>query len=140
MKLTRSEMDADDLVQIAFQKLWENHAKLEMVVAKSWLFKTAYRAMIDAFRKDKRNRDYIKTQEEVAEYSQESYENRDLIHRAFEELTEEQKNLIMLRDYEGYSYNEICEITGLTLSNVKIILFRSRKILKAKLEKWVVNE
>ncbi|GAA5219465.1 sigma-70 family RNA polymerase sigma factor [Membranihabitans marinus] len=140
MKLTSSEMDADDLVQIAFQKLWENHDKLEMVVAKSWLYKTAYRSMIDAFRKDKRNREYIKSQQGDVEYSQTRYENRDLIHRAFEELTEEQKNLIMLRDYEGYSYNEICEITGLTLSNVKIILFRTRKLLKAKLEKWVVNE
>ena len=36
----------------------------------------------------------------------------------------------MLRDYEGYNYNEIGEITGLNESQVKVYIFRARKLLK----------
>lgn len=140
VKLTQSQVDADDLVQIAFQKLWERHHNLEVVVAKSWLFRTAYNAMIDQFRKTKRNREYISKQVEHVEESQKGFEEKDWINNAFETLTEEQKSLIMLRDYEGYSYQEICDITGLTLSNVKIILFRSRKILKSRIEEMMLND
>ncbi|WP_236973760.1 RNA polymerase sigma factor [Membranihabitans maritimus] len=139
-KLTQSRADADDLVQIAFVKLWENREKLEKVVAKSWLFRTAYNAMIDAFRKNKREREYRNVQEEKVVENQQSFENKDLIEQAFETLSEEQKKLILLRDYEGYSYNEIADISGLTLSNVKIILFRGRKILKIKLEELHLQE
>jgi RNA polymerase sigma-70 factor (ECF subfamily) len=40
----------------------------------------------------------------------------------------------MLRDYEGYSYDEIAEITGLSLSQVKVYIFRGRTFLRRQLE------
>lgn len=131
--LTGNGADADDLVQTAYQKLWENRKKLDKKVARSWLFKTAYRSMIDTYRKVRRERDYRNVQQEgVSEFS-ERVEQQDLIKRALVVLTEEQKNVLLLRDYEGYSYKELCDITGLSMSNIKIILFRSRKKLKEKL-------
>ncbi len=131
--LTRSHADADDLVQTAFKKLWENHKTLEKKIAKSWLFKTAYRSMIDDYRKVKRDREYRNRQEEQKTEFHSSIENQDLIRKAMEVLTDEQKNLVMLRDYEGYSYKELCEITGMSMPNVKSSLFRCRKKLKEKL-------
>jgi len=131
--LTGNSADADDLVQTAFTRLWENHKNLEKKVAKSWLFKTAYRSMIDDYRKEKRNREYRNQQEEGITDFQSSVENQDLIRKAMEVLTDEQKNLIMLRDYEGYSYVELCDITGMSMANVKSTLFRCRKKLKEKL-------
>ena len=131
--LTRNQADADDLVQTAFKKLWENRKRLERQVAKSWLFRTAYRSMIDDYRKVKREREYRNSQEERATEFQSSIEDQDLIRKALQVLTDEQKNLILLRDYEGYSYKELCDITGMSMSNVKITLFRCRKKLKEKL-------
>jgi len=131
--LTGNQADADDLVQTAFRKLWENVNELDHKVAKSWLFRTAYRSMIDDYRKVKREREYRNRQVERSMEFESSIEERDLVRKALEVLTEEQKNLILLRDYEGYSYQELCDLTGMSMPAVKTTLFRCRKKLKEKL-------
>jgi len=45
-------------------------------------------------------------------------------------LPEIQRSVILLRDYEGYNYEEIAEVTELTLSQVKVYIFRGRQKLK----------
>ena len=45
-------------------------------------------------------------------------------------MSEIQRSVVMLRDYEGYPYDEIGEITGLSESQVKVYIFRARKALK----------
>jgi RNA polymerase sigma-70 factor (ECF subfamily) len=47
-----------------------------------------------------------------------------------ETLSEIQRNVILLRDYQGYSYAEIGEITGLNESQVKVYIYRARLALK----------
>ena len=51
-------------------------------------------------------------------------------HEALNTLPEIQRSVILLRDYEGYNYDEIADITGLTLSQVKVYIFRGRQKLK----------
>ncbi len=46
------------------------------------------------------------------------------------QLPADQRSVILLRDYEGYSYREISEITGLSESQVKVYIFRARMFLK----------
>ena len=46
-------------------------------------------------------------------------------------LTEIQRTVLTLRDYEGYSYQEIAEMSGLSEDQVKVYIFRARKFLKA---------
>ena len=41
---------------------------------------------------------------------------------------------MLLRDYEGYSYQEIAEIAGLSESQVKVYIFRARTALKKELK------
>lgn len=55
--------------------------------------------------------------------------NQNLM-KALEQLNELQKSLVMLKDYEGYSYQEIGEITGLNESQVKVYLHRARVTLR----------
>ena len=43
---------------------------------------------------------------------------------------ETNRSVILLRDYEGYSYNEIAEITGLNEAQVKVYIYRGRLFLK----------
>ncbi len=60
---------------------------------------------------------------------------KEIVNKAMEKLTEIQKTVIMLRDYEGYDYAEIGKITGLNESQVKVYIFRARQTLKNYLVK-----
>ena len=53
-----------------------------------------------------------------------------ILEEAVAKLPADQRSVIMLRDYEGYSYDEIADITGLTESQVKVYIFRGRMFLK----------
>jgi RNA polymerase sigma-70 factor (ECF subfamily) len=55
---------------------------------------------------------------------------KDLIDKALTYLPEAQKQVILLRDYEGYSYEDISTITDMSLSQVKVYIFRGRKKLQ----------
>ena len=52
------------------------------------------------------------------------------VNEALNKLPEIQRTVILLRDYEGYNYSEIGEITGLSESQVKVYIFRARNFLK----------
>ena len=54
----------------------------------------------------------------------------EILERAVENLPEDQKAVVMLRDYEGYSYREISEITDLSETQVKVYIYRARVFLK----------
>lgn len=54
----------------------------------------------------------------------------EVLQEALAQLPLIQRSVIMLRDYEGYEYNEISDITQLSLSQVKVYIFRARKSLK----------
>lgn len=127
----KDEDRSNDIVQDSFEKLWRNVAEIEYPVVKSWLFTTAYHTMIDIIRKENR----ITYREELGEYeyiSERQYSDlNEVLHLALERLPESQKSLILLRDYEGYSYKEIGEITGLTEAQVKVNIYRGRMALKS---------
>ena len=53
-----------------------------------------------------------------------------MLEKAIENLPEDQRAVVMLRDYEGYSYKEISEITNLSESQVKVYIYRARVFLK----------
>ena len=55
---------------------------------------------------------------------------KEILDEAIETLPEIQKSVILLRDYEGYSYKEIGDIVELTESQVKVYIFRGRLALK----------
>ena len=63
----------------------------------------------------------------------EKKERRDLIHRAIDDLPAEKKTVVVLRDIQGLSYEEIAKITGLNLGTLKSKLARARQDLKSKL-------
>ena len=52
------------------------------------------------------------------------------MEQALEQLPEDQKAVLMLRDYEGYSYREIAQITELSETQVKVYIYRARIYLK----------
>lgn len=130
LKSTKNPDDAKDVVQEAFSRLWKNKNSVDASKAKSYLFTTAYHVMIDDFRKKKREK-IIEDYEADKYFHNNQYSDlQEILTEALDKLPELQKNLILLRDYEGYSYKEIGKITNLNESQVKVYIFRARKILK----------
>ena len=135
VKNLRHEEDARDVVQTAFEKLWRNREAVENDKCKSYLFTVAYNNMIDHIRKNKRivlKDDF----NEVAMGSSAPQQNaKRILNEALSKLSETQRSLVMLKDYEGYNYAEIGEITGLNESQVKVYLHRARLQLRAYIVK-----
>ena len=126
----RDDDRANDIVQDSYEKLWRHVAEIDYVVAKSWLFSTAYHTMIDIIRKEKRITS-LEEYNETDNICDTQYSDlNEILHAALERLSEQQRTSVLLRDYEGYSYREIGEITGQTESQVKINIYRGRLALK----------
>jgi RNA polymerase sigma-70 factor (ECF subfamily) len=133
VKNLRHTEDAEDIVQSAFEKLWIHKDSVEPLKTKSYLFTVAYHLLIDHTRKAKR----ISLQESFENDTQAAYqENKALkkvLHEALAILNETQRSLVLLKDYEGYSYEEIGEITKLTTDQVRVYLHRARLKLRSYL-------
>ncbi len=130
LKNIKDEEKARDIVQDAFEKLWH---KLETVAPekiKSYLFSTAYHTMIDVIRKDKRMIGMEIIHDEMYSHSAQYTDLNEVLHEAVDKLPEIQRSVLLLRDYEGYSYNEIAVITGLNQSQVKVYIYRARESMK----------
>jgi RNA polymerase sigma-70 factor (ECF subfamily) len=135
VKNLKHEEDARDVVQTAFEKLWRSREEVEAARSKSYLFTIAYNQMIDHIRKVRRVslRDEFHEDTRVTVQPQASL--RKVLDEALSRLNETQRSLVMLKDYEGYSYEEIGRITGLSESQVKVYLHRARVQLKSYLVK-----
>lgn len=135
VKNLRHEEDARDVVQTAFEKLWRARADVEAAKSKSYLFTIAYNGMIDHLRKVKRI--YLRDEfNEEARVSHRQVNNaKAVLEEALAKLSETQRSLVLLKDYEGYNYEEIGQITGLNSSQVKVYLHRARLQLKEYLVK-----
>jgi RNA polymerase sigma-70 factor (ECF subfamily) len=127
----RDEARANDIVQDSYEKLWRHVTEIEYPVVKSWLFSTAYHNMIDIIRKEKRMTGMEPVHEQEMVYESHYSDLNEILHEALERLPEQQKTAVMLRDYEGYSYKEIGDITGLSEAQVKINIYRGRLALKS---------
>jgi RNA polymerase sigma-70 factor (ECF subfamily) len=130
VKNLRHEEDARDIVQSAFEKMWRNKDSVETAKSKSFLFTVAYNQMIDHIRKSKR----IQLKEDFYEdgrlQHQQNSNMKKTLMEALNRLNETQKSLVMLKDYEGYNYEEIGKIMDLTESQVKVYLHRARLALR----------
>ena len=126
-KCTGQADDAHDVVQNSFEVLWQKKAEVQSGKGKAFLFQVAYRQSIDNYRK--------KTKIVFRDAPEESFtpSNPDLkkiLDRALAKLGEQERALVLLKDYEGYRYEEIAQITDLTETQVKVYLHRARKTLK----------
>ncbi len=136
VKNLRHTEDAQDVVQSAFEKLWATRHTVDTDRAKSYLFTIAYHQMVDHTRKVKRM-SYHDEMPETAAGTTTQPDNylKKALSSALDTLTETQRSLVMLKDYEGYNYAEIGEIMNLNESQVKVYLHRARVQLRNYLVK-----
>jgi RNA polymerase sigma factor (sigma-70 family) len=135
LKNLRHEEDARDIVQTAFEKMWRNRSEVDALRSKSYLFTVAYHQMIDHIRKVKRIHLKDEFNENSKVQNQPGNNLKKILEEALGRLSETQRSLVLLKDYEGYTYEEIGRITGLNESQVKVYLHRARVQLKDYLVK-----
>ena len=131
LKNIKDQDIARDIVQDSFEKLWKRVNDVSYEKVKSYLFTTAYHTMIDAIRKDKNMENIDQVNPDQYSQVQQYSDLQKILHEALDKLPEIQRSVILLRDYEGYSYREIAEITGLNETQVKVYIYRGRVFLRS---------
>lgn len=147
VRILGSSDDARDAAQEGFTQAFFKLSTFRGTAAfYSWLFRISFNAAITQKRKQKRSATTIDPQEnqsgqwladphpehhppEVAERT----ERKQLVHQALNELQEEYRTPLILRELEGMSYGEIAELTEVPLGTVRSRIFRGRNELKQKL-------
>ncbi len=130
VKNLKDSEKARDVVQDCFEKLWKRHTEVNYQKVKSYLFTSAYHTLIDQIRRDKKLASMDQVDVQAMSYETGYSDLNELLHKAVSQLPESQRMVVMMRDYEGYSYQEISEITGLSEAQVKVYIFRARVYLK----------
>ena len=138
-----NEDDAKDVVQEVFIKVWNGREQMNEVQNwEAWCMRITKNLSLDRIRSSQRRAtDPI---EEGADFKNETLSPHDAteitesmtrINQMIASLPEKQRQVIHLRDIEGYSYNEICDILELDMNQVKVNLFRARNTVREKLVK-----
>lgn len=131
LKNLKDEFEAENIVQNTFEKLWIRVNEVQFEKAKAYLFKTAYHNMIDIIRSNKK---FVLMDEALTEQLEtgrkEIHGLRQGLEMALERLPEKYRSVVLLKDYEGYSYQEIADIMVISLDQVKVNLYRARIALK----------
>jgi RNA polymerase sigma-70 factor (ECF subfamily) len=138
-QLCGSAEQADDLTQETFVRAFVGLLTFrgDCSVA-TWLFRIARNAYLNSLRRPDPNRvdtdeflailDEIYENDPVQRYA--ASEERSVIGMALAQLPEKQRSILLLRDDEGLSYVEIADVLGISLSAVKVNLFRARNAFR----------
>lgn len=122
--------EAKDAVQQAFTVLWEKREEVPLEKGKSFLFTVTYRKCMDVHRVRGRTTDAGRLPDDILSEQPKAHDLKKILQQALATLDTRSRNLVLLKDYEGYSYEEIARITELNTTQVKVYLHRARKALK----------
>lgn len=139
--LTRDEHAAEDVVQEAFLRATKFFESFRGGDARPWLLAVVRRVSYDWLQK-RRAWAAVSFNEEVHDSGDETLNpehlvirkaDHELLRRAMEELLPEFREVIVLRELEGLSYQEIATVTGIPVGTVMSRLSRARKQLQLRL-------
>jgi RNA polymerase sigma factor (sigma-70 family) len=130
LKHLRDVEQARDVVQETFTRLWAKVDQVDATKVKSYLFTTAHHAIVDTVRKEQRTTPMEDHHAHLRTTSQQQPDLKEVLDAALATLPAIQRSVVLLRDLEGYSYEEIAELTGLNLPQVKVYIYRGRTALK----------
>lgn len=154
LRMLANEQDAFDASQEVFLKVYKNLDKFqENSSFSTWLYRITTNTCLDMLRKNKDKKNDVSIDSQIAfEDGEASFqledkeadveeeilmkERRQALYLAMEQLTPEHKKMIVLRELQGMSYQEIAEVTGSSIGTVKSKINRARISLKNSLLKY----
>jgi RNA polymerase sigma-70 factor, ECF subfamily len=146
--ILRNRNDAEDIAQQVFAKIYFSVKNFDFRSSLlTWIYKITVNECYDYLRKKKVRKlvyesDFSQDDSQRMETSEpaidgklgvdEQLANRDLAVQLLAKISEDERNLILLKEVEGHSVEELAGMTGLNENTVKVKLFRTRqKLLKA---------
>lgn len=143
LRLLGDVEDAEDVVQEVLIKVWNGRESMQQINNwEAWCMRLTKNQALDRLRvKQRKATDSIVDGFEITEDGLSPLEKTALIesmvqvNKLIASLPEKQRQVIHLRDVEGYSYMEICEILEIDMNQVKVSLFRARNVVREKLLK-----
>ncbi len=149
LKIVRNADDAQDLLQETYYKAYKNYHQFENGTnSKAWMFMILKNTFINNYRKSKRepaklDYDEIEDIYENIKSDQSKDNNLDLdfynnllddeLSEALEKIPSKMREVFLLCDLEGYTYEEIAELIDIPIGTVRSRLHRARKLLQDEL-------
>ncbi len=139
LRVVRNREDALDLCQETFLKAYRGLARLQEIERfPQWLFRIAHNETVSMFRRNKL--DFEDQDTELAESSvtlagsaAERFELNLAVKRALDGLKPEQREMVVLKVYQGFKFHEIAEILSCPVSTVKSRLYSAFEALRGTL-------
>lgn len=143
LRMLGNEDEAKDIIQEVFIRVWNGREQLaDIQNMEAWCMRITKNLSLDKLRLQKRRGTHVMTEDVDVQHPDvtpdvktELDESMQNVSQLIAALPEKQRQIIHLRDVEGYSYNEICDILELDMNQVKVNLFRARNAVREKLMK-----
>lgn len=155
MRMTRSESDAEDLVQETIMRAYRFFDSFEPGTnCKAWLFRILNNTFCNRYRQRDREREILSQAEssdanlgqflgDLSRDSETALLGRMVsedVERALAAVPSDFRMAVILADLEDFSYNEIADIMGCPAGTVMSRLFRGRKMLQKSLFQYAVDQ
>jgi RNA polymerase sigma-70 factor (ECF subfamily) len=129
---------AEDIVQEAMIRMWQNCSEILFEKAKSFLYTVSHRLLIDNARHDKVKLEFIKSsgQEHATDpsYELEKKEFEKILEQAISGLTETQREAFLMNRIDKMTYAEIAEVLGISVKAVEKRIHLALQSLKEKVK------
>lgn len=143
LRFLGNEEEAKDIVQEVLIRVWNGREQMNQVHNwEAWCMRITKNLSLDRIRVMTREQTQpieesfnIHHEALTPHESTEVNERMQRITFMIATLPEKQRQVIHLRDVEGYSYQEICEVLELDMNQVKVNLFRARTTVREKMSK-----
>ena len=134
----RLREDAEDVTQEVFIKLWQHWQKIDHEKLGAWLMRVAHNCVIDHVRKQRPQQanldhfaeveDQVGEESDAAQLDQQHFKSQ--LQSAIKSLDDPFRSIVIMRDIQGMSYDEIQGSLELSASQVKVYLHRARRKLR----------
>ena len=154
-KYFRNESDVEDLVQTIFTKTYKKLGSFKKTAPfEHWFMRLSVNTCYDALRRRTKHREQAVSD---LMFEDESWQNRldnipdsedqesldkanELVHSVMEQISNKARIVLTMQELEGRSIKEISELTGWSVSLVKVQAFRARKEMRAAVERFLKKE
>lgn len=142
LRITMNRAEAEDVVQDTLLKVWEHREEWEQINnLEAFAIATCRNRALDVMKRAGRNTEKL---DEMAHFSSqtpqeqlEADEQISLVNRLMDDLPEVQRTIMLLRDIEGKTYQEIAQALDISETQVKVYLHRARTKIKERI--WTIN-
>ena len=143
LRMLGDEDDAKDIVQEVFIRVWNGRDQMDQIQnMEAWCMRITKNLSLDKLRAVQRKGTQslessfnVQHTDGTPDVKTEMSESMQHVSQFIAALPEKQRQVIHLRDVEGYTYHEICDILEIDMNQVKVNLFRARNAVREKLLK-----